>query len=101
MWSTRLQGKRRQPYARTEPELQNTPRGVEIESNLTFSPGTPAMQIEARGASMLHKVHLLTNGVRGGRSGGVEPNPKVKVWWIPCRGQPHMRDKSTIKDGTP
>ena len=47
---------------------------------------------------MLHKVHVLMNGVGGGHSLGVVSKPKGKVRWIPRRGQPHMRDKSTIKE---
>jgi len=66
---------------------------------MTFSPGTTARQIEARGVSILHKVHVLANDVGGGHSRGVEPKPRAKFRWIPRRGQPHRRDKSTIKDG--
>ena len=50
---------------------------------------------------MLHKVHVLPNGVGGGPSAGVGPYLKAKLWWIPRRGQPHMRHKSTIKGGAP
>jgi len=53
-------------------------RGVEIQGNLTFSPGTTARQIEARGASMLHKVYVMMNGVRGGPSEGVRPTRRQR-----------------------
>ena len=75
------------------------PRGVEIQGNLTFSPGTRARQIVAMGGTMLHKVHVWTNGVGGGHYTGVQPKPKAKVQWIPRRGQPQRWDKATIKDG--
>jgi len=32
-------------------------KGVEIQGNLTFSPGTTVRQTETRGASMVSKVH--------------------------------------------
>ena len=41
----------------------------------------------------------LTNGVAGGL--GSETKPKAKVRWTHCRGQPDMRDKSTIKGRAP
>jgi len=46
--------------------------GFEIQGNLTFSAGTTARPIEAWRASMLQKVHVLTNGVGGGRFPRVE-----------------------------
>jgi len=48
---------------------------------------------------MLHKVHVLMNCVGVGHFSGLEPQQKVKVEWIPHRAQPHMGDKSTIKEG--
>jgi len=50
-------GKRRLPFVGTEHELQDKRRSVEIQGNLTFSPGKTAGQIEAGGVSIGHKVH--------------------------------------------
>jgi len=50
-------GKRRLSFIRKGLELHDTRRGVEIQGNLTFSPGKMAGQIQARGASIGHKVH--------------------------------------------
>jgi len=47
---------------------------------------------------MLHKDHVVTNGVGGGL--GSETSTKVKIRWTPRKGQPHMRDKLTIKGST-
>jgi len=74
-------------------------RRVEIQGNQAFSPGTTARQIAARGASMLYKVHARQMVLEG--VSGVRPNLKAKVRWTPSRGQPHMRDKSTMKGHTP
>jgi len=71
-------------------------RRVEILGNLTFSPGKTAGQIEAAGASIGHKVdarRMVFEGVSG-----VRPNSQAKLRWTDCRGQSHMRGKSTIKD---
>jgi len=38
-------------------ELHHRRSGVEIQGNLTFSPGKMVGQIEAWGASIVHKVH--------------------------------------------
>jgi len=89
-------GKRRQPSVGTGLELHDTGRRVEIQGNLTFSPGKTAGQIEAGGASIVHKVHarqMVSEGVSV-----VSPKSKTKVWWIGRRGQSHMRDKPAIKD---
>jgi len=48
---------RRLSFIRMGLELQDTRRGVEIQGNLTVSPGITAGQIEAGGASIVHKVH--------------------------------------------
>jgi len=77
-----------------ELELHDKRRRVEIQGNLTFSPGKTAGQIEPGGASIGHKVHarrMVSEGVSG-----VRPNSKPEVRWIRYRGQPHMRAKSTI-----
>jgi len=50
-------GKRRPSFIRTGLELHDTQRGVELQGNLTFSPGKIAGEIEAGGASIVHKVH--------------------------------------------
>ena len=47
--------------------------GVEIQGNQTFAPGTTARKIQAMGASIWHKVHVMMNGVGRGPSGGVGP----------------------------
>ena len=88
--------KRGLPFVGTELELHDTRRRVEIQGNLTFSPGRTAGQIEAGGASIGHKVHARRM-VSGGVS-GVRPNSKAKVRWTRHRGQSHMRGKSTIQD---
>jgi len=71
-------------------------RRVEIQGNQTFPPSKKAGQIEARGASIGHKVHarrMVSEGVAC-----VRPNSKAEVRWTRRRGQSHMRAKSTIKD---
>jgi len=73
-----LHRKRTQPYVRTRLGLQDTQRVDEIQGNQNFSPGATAGQTEARGTSILHKVHVLTNGVGGGHSGVVGPKPKTR-----------------------
>jgi len=50
-------GKRRLEFLRMGLELHDTRRGVEIQGNLTVSPGQIAAQIEAGGASIVHMVH--------------------------------------------
>jgi len=92
-------GKRRLPFFRTEVELHDTRRRVEIQGNVTFSPGKTVGQIEAGGASIRHKVHARR--MVSERVSGVRPNSKAEVRWIRHRGQPHMRAQSTIKGRAP
>jgi len=86
----------RLPFVGMELELHYTRRRVEIQGDLTFSPGGAARRVGAGGAFIGHKVYarqMVCDGVSR-----VRPNSKAKVRWTRHRGQSYMKAKSTIND---